>query len=141
MLRTAAWPRRVNEHRAPHGRRQPFVGIDGDRIGAFDAVEQSPQAIRCQHRAAPGCIDVVPKTLPARDIGARVQRVDHAAAGGSRSGNDHHGDGARGAVLGNGAKQRLRIHPAQTVRIHQTQRGAADARLVRDLQPRNVTVA
>ncbi len=76
-----------------------------------------------------------------RDIGAGVQRVDHAAAGGSCGGNDHHGDRAGGAVLGNGAQQRLRIHPAPTIRIDQTQRGAADARLVRDFQPRNVAVA
>ncbi len=36
-------------------------------------------------------------------------------------------------------KQRLRIHPAPTVGIDQPQRAAADAGLMRDFQPRDVT--
>jgi len=42
---------------------------------------------------------VIPEPLARRDVGAGVQRVDHAAAGGARGGHDHHGDGARRAIF------------------------------------------
>jgi len=75
---------------------------------------------------------VVPKTFLLRDVGAGVQRVDHAGGGGAGSGHHHHRHGAVGAVLGDGAQQRLRIHAAPAVGIDQAQRRTADSRLVGD---------
>jgi hypothetical protein len=70
-----------DEYRAAHGGCQPFVRIDGDRVGAFDAVEQLAQAVRRQRRAAPGRIDVVPEALLLRDVGVATD----TALNGSRS--------------------------------------------------------
>ena len=129
-----------DENGASHRRRQPFVRIDGDRVGAFDTVKHAAQAIRRQCRAAPGRVDVQPERLLFRDVGAGVQRVDHARAGGSGRGNDHDRNRSRGAVLGNGLEQRLGVHPAVAVGIHQPQCAAADAGLMRYFQPRDMAI-
>ncbi len=75
-----------------------------------------------------------------RDIGAGMQRVYHARAGGSGRGNDHDRNRSRRAVLCDCPQQRLRVHPAAAVGVHQAQRAAARARLMRYFQPRNVAV-
>ena len=84
---------------------------------------------------------MVPKSLLLRDVGAGVQWIDHPGAGRAGGRHHHHGHRAVGAVEGNGAQQRLRIHTAPAVGIDQAQRRAAHSRLVHGLQPRNVAVA
>ena len=129
-----------DENRASHGCRQPFVCIDGHGVGALDTVQQAAQAIRRQHRTAPCRVHVQPQCLLFRDVGAGMQRVDHAGPGGSGGRNDHDGNCPSGTILGNGLEQRLRVHPPAAVGGYELERAAADAGLMRNFQPGDVAV-
>ena len=138
-----AQQRRVSgdEHAAAHGRGQPLVRIDGERVRQLDACEEPAQPIRAQRRPTPCGIDVAPQAVLARDLRTLRQRIDHAAAGGAGRGRDEHRHQPLLAILGHALRERARVHAAMAVGGNEPQRGAPDTGLVHDLEPGGMTFA
>jgi len=88
----------------------------------------------------PRRIDVVPKPLARGDVAhaAEDRSCRRRCTGG---GHDHHRNGARRTIFGDGARERRGIHSPAAVGVDEPQRGASHAGLVGDFQPRNVAFA
>ena len=61
------------EARARLRRVEPLVGVERDRVGPLDAVEQRPQRRRERRRAAVGRVDVQPQVVPLAEVGDRPE--------------------------------------------------------------------
>ncbi len=72
-----------DDHPRPHRHIELLVGVDGDRIGPFDAGEEVAVALGKEGRPAPGGIDVEMAAKLAGKIGHRLQRIDIAGFGGA----------------------------------------------------------
>ena len=72
------------ESRAVHGRHEPLVRVDDDRVGSLPAGEVVAQLRTDRRRAGIGRVDVEPDALARGCVGDRGHRIDRARGGGSR---------------------------------------------------------
>ena len=91
------------------------MGVEGDRVGPLDPVEQRPQ-LGCEHgRPAVGRVDVQPQPVLGAQVGDRGQRVDGAGGGGAGRRDDHERPHAGPDVVGHGPAQVVEAHPVAVV--------------------------
>ena len=98
------------EHRAVHGREQPFVRVHHQRVGLVYPSEQVPHLGHRHGRAAVGAIDVEPEVLALGDGGDILNGIHRGHARGA--GGGHHGKRlvAECAVAHDGALQHVGAH-------------------------------
>ncbi len=118
MSRVADEVRRAIKRR-PH----PFVGVEDQRVGSFDALPQ-PATLGKKHRR-PGHrrIHVQPKAMPSGDLGDRLHRIHRDGRGGPHRGDDRRGQLADVEICGNGLLELLRHQRKLRVGLDQAQVG------------------
>ena len=84
--------------------KEPFVRIDGDRIGPIQIADPGTIAGRESDRAAVRRVHVEPQILGRRDIGELADRVHGPGVRGAGHGRDREGLEAGGAVAGDGQR-------------------------------------
>ena len=90
---------------------QPFVGVDGGREGAVEALEEMAGAVRGRGREAVGAVDVEPDVVAA-DVGEALDIVDRAGQRRPRGGDDRHRGHAVLSVLLDRVRARGHVHPS-----------------------------
>ena len=133
-------PRRTSAHPASTGTPSHLCG---SRVS--ESARSMPRK-RCRDRRvehaerAVGAVDVEPEALRGRDVGERVERVDHASVDGAGRADEQRRHGAARAIRGDRGAQRGRVEPASgraAPRASPRCRGrAAPARAARSYGPR-----
>src|ERR1700752_566542 len=91
---------------------EPFVRVEDDGIGVFDAAPEMAE-LRADHRgASPGRVDMNIKAMTARDVADACNVIRAADTGAADAGNDAGGQKASLLVGYNGGLQRGRIEAA-----------------------------
>ena len=97
----------ADQHAAAfHGLEQPFVGIEGDRVGPLDAGQHRPPLGGQRGEAAIGGVDVQPQPVGRADVGKIGEGIDGAGVGRSGAGAQREGNASCGA--GQPGRPRLR---------------------------------
>src|SRR5262249_50080461 len=126
---------------ASHRRREPLVGIDGDRVRKLDPRKGTPQVIRGNEGPGPSCVHVKPKTMLSRERGARFERIDHAGARSPGCCCHHYGKPAVGPIMLDRRGELMCIHTPCAIRGDHLSAGSAKSCLLGNLDPCEMALA
>ncbi len=108
---------------------QPFVKIEGDRVGALDAAQLRPQALREIRGCAERAVDVKPQTFALREIGQLVERIDCADVDRARISHDEKRAQSRGAIARDRLRNGVRLRAMVVIHGQHAQIRRAQARI------------